>query len=1440
MTVVFGEETENETDCGYDLIRTWRAMDVCGNTTLVSQTVTVEDTTNPVITNAPSNEEVSCDAIPAEATVSATDNCDEDVDVSYSQVVNDGTCPYTIVRTWIATDDCGNQSSASQTLTVVDNDAPVLSGVPANMNTTVGNIPAAAVVTVSDNCSDVDVEFTEVENQLLCGYEIVRTWSSIDDCNNEVSESQTITVSDNVPPTADNPADLTVECGDDIPSTTVTFTDDFDTELTLTDDEVTTDLPCGYEILRTWTATDACGNTTEIDQLISVVDTTNPTLLGVPADEELQCGEEPSTAIVVAQDNCDTQLTVAMNSVTNDLDCGYEIIRTWSTADACGNEASASQTSTYVDSTDPVSSNEPSDMSVECGADVPFSEPSFTDNCEDELDVVFAETSGNFSVCGYDITRTWTASDVCGNQKVVSQTITISDTTAPNLLGMPSDMEVSCDAVPAPVGVSASDNCDDDVNVEFSETSTEGCPHTITRTWTATDACGNTVSESQVLTVVDTTNPVITSQPANSELECGAVILEGEATFSDNCTDEVEVTFSTSTQDSTCGSVITNTWIGEDECGNQTIATQTITIIDTTAPTFDSELDNETFACGNIPAAATVTASDVCSEATVTVDDVTVESPCGLEVTRTYTATDACGNEVAMIQMLSSNDTEDPVATNVPADLSLSCEDAVPAAQPTFTDNCTEQLDVQYSFDFVNESVCGYTQINTWTATDACGNQTEVSQTIIVVDDTNPVFVSTPANITVECNSIPVAVLLEATDNCDNVVEVTVEEQLDAVACPYDITRTWTAIDDCGNTTEYSQIITVQDTTSPTLIGVPSDVQVECTAIPLAPIVSAQDNCDFNLGIGYTESSDFDGCVITITRTWTVEDNCENSAVGVQVITVVDTNPPVLQGVPADVSVDCTNIPDPASVSATDDCNDDIEVELMEEIEDADCGYTLIRTWSAVDPCGNAATSQQVLTILDTQAPQISNVPENMTVECDQLPEFGMIEAVDACGSEVEIETSESQIAASCGFAIVRTWTATDACGNAASVSQEITVTDTTLPVLGGIPANVTVTCTEIPEIPEFSATDNCDDDVSTDVTDQMAMEGCNLIITRVFRGVDNCGNTAIATQTITVVDNEDPVISGGPADLSVDCSNIPLAASLTAIDNCDDDVEVTFVEEATGTCDYDLVRTWTATDECGNTDVHVQTIHVVDTTAPSFGSFDTEVYVSCEEFSDYEIEVSDDCNTLELTYDDIFFSGGCFGVLQRTWTATDACGNSATALQFIRQVDEINPVLFNVPDDITVECGEDIPQIETFVSATDNCDDDVEISFIEEVTSQFCPYVITRTWLAEDECGNVAEGTQVITIEVDAPEQVSIFSYPNPFNDSFTVNFSVPQNALVNAKVVDGMGRTVSIVFDGQADGARLYEYTLSGLDWEPGSYTLMMVVGGEVHHHKLMVQNN
>ena len=118
------------------------------------------------------------------------------------------------------------------------------------------------------------------------------------------------------------------------------------------------------------------------------------------------------------------------------------------------------------------------------------------------------------------------------------------------VLDVPANETVSCDDIPAPVQVSAEDNCDEDVEVTFAEVSGEGCPYTITRTWTATDDCGNTDVQSQVLTVIDEENPSIVSVPAGFEIECDEVIPLVDAVFDDNCDDNLDVVYNESTEDS--------------------------------------------------------------------------------------------------------------------------------------------------------------------------------------------------------------------------------------------------------------------------------------------------------------------------------------------------------------------------------------------------------------------------------------------------------------------------------------------------------------------------------------------------------------------------------------------------------------------------------------------------------------------------------------------------------------------------------------------------------------------------------------------------------------------------------------------------------------------------------------------------------------------------
>ena len=75
-------------------------------------------------------------------------------------------------------------------------------------------------------------------------------------------------------------------------------------------------------------------------------------------------------------------------------------------------------------------------------------------------------------------------------------------------------MTVECDDIPQPPSVTVSDNCDDDIDITFQENqSGSACNQVITRTWTATDNCGNTAVETRTITVGDQTPPVLSQMP---------------------------------------------------------------------------------------------------------------------------------------------------------------------------------------------------------------------------------------------------------------------------------------------------------------------------------------------------------------------------------------------------------------------------------------------------------------------------------------------------------------------------------------------------------------------------------------------------------------------------------------------------------------------------------------------------------------------------------------------------------------------------------------------------------------------------------------------------------------------------------------------------------------------------------------------------------------
>ena len=331
---------------------------------------------------------------------------------------------------------------------------------------------------------------------------------------------------------------------------------------------------------------------------------------------------------------------------------------------------------------------------------------------------------------------------------------------------------------------------------------------------------------------------------------------------------------------------------------------------------------------------------------------------------------------------------------------------------------------------------------------------------------------------------MPAAATLTATDNCGTAsVAFTETSAAGACAGAYILTRTWTATDLCNNATTHVQTVTVQDTTPPTFVQevLPADVTVECSAVPAAATLTATDNCG-TAAVAYNEvkSNNSESCPNSyiLTRTWTATDLCNNATTHIQTVTVQDMTPPVIAVPPTRLSVNCPETPAFAEATATDNCSTPVLTYLDVTTPGACAGsYSVTRTWTATDTCGNASTASQTINVKDTTPPVIAALPETTTIDCSATPTFAVATATDACGTVASLTSADATTPGACAgsYSVTRTWTATDACGNTSKASQTINIQDTTGPTTTtSFSASVDVNCDAIPLKPELVFIDNC------------------------------------------------------------------------------------------------------------------------------------------------------------------------------------------------------------------------------------------------------------------------------------------------------------------------------------------------------------------------------
>jgi hypothetical protein len=754
-----------------------------------------------------------------------------------------------------------------------------------------------------------------------------------------------------------------------------------------------------------------------------------------------------------------------------------------------------------------------------------------------------------------------------------------------------------------------------------------------------------------------------------------------------NC--EEEYIYVSPTAEDTCGAVtlvhdeetagscdhshsIIHTWTATDEAGNSISATQTVMWVDVTAPVLsfsgaEFEVDI-TAECDDLPQPPVVTATDNCAgDVSVLPHTARINGTHenAYRVIRSWSARDDCGNGIMAVQTITVIDTTPPVLDPPSPIVDIDCEDLYDPVTPDVDDNCDEEdaLTITHSSTKL-PGTCdqAFEVIHTWVATDMSGNQDTVSSTVRVTDVTPPILSSVAEDDYSLCDHEhpPSA---SAFDRCDpykfivggvptTLTNVSVHE--------YSIQYTFTATDDCGNSAVDYTTITVYDDVPPVIENTPDDVTVDISDVSIAQLeddVYATDNCAPVTPV-YSESYVNLTCLYNylIVRTWSATDVAGNSATIVQTITVTDYVPPVIHNVPVDITVEEMHlpIPEPTNVYATDNSGAVLDV-AMTETDDRegvnDYEWSIFRTFTVVDDCGNAAAGYQTINVVDRTPPEIWPRPDNVTVECDQVP--------PPC-TPYEHENDTMSYHETTRYyqnhsIEIRVWILTDQAGNTATHEQWITIRDTTPPVLTRLPEDVTVDCDcdNFPDAVDVFWVDNCyevsDSKAEFSETKIPGSSDDSYRLVRTWTATDDVGNSVTHDQTVTVVDEDAPVLSPLPVDIWAECDDLTAYedGAVRVRDNCDDSVTVAHqLADITvqGVCaeDKTIVNTWSATDRSGNSVQHSQTVTIQDTTNPYDYqySYDSCLYPANGLFVRYEhaseyFNVADNCDdapTVTLT----------------------------------------------------------------------------------------------------------------------------------------------------------------------------------------------------------------
>jgi len=705
----------------------YTATDQAGNETICSFIVTVEDNTAPIITTQPANLVVSandnaCEAIVTWDAITAVDNCSNAVGIVSN--FNSGDV-FPLGETTVditATDDSGNQTLSSFTVTVEDNTAPAIVSCPTDISvSTTDNCDAIAnwtVPTFSDNC-DANPVISSTHNSgdvFLLGTTIV-TYTATDSTGNQSTCSFNVIVEDNVVPqftscVANVVVTADTQCQAAAEWIAPEVTDNCSDVITLSSDFSSGDVfPLGSTTV-TYTATDEAGNSNTCSFEVIVEDNTAPVIttqlndLVVTANDD--CQATVSWNNVLAEDNCSNSVSLSSNFTSGDVFLlGESTVEITATDDA-GNLTISTFTVTVEDNTAPVVVSCPADIRVSargnCTSLVDWTLPEFSDNCDTNLTISSTHNPRQQYPLGTTLV-TYTATDDAGNAITCSFNVIVEDDRAPQFTTCVADIIVyantDCEATAEWTTPEVTDNCDTNVNLHSDFASGDVFPFgTTTVTYTATDDAGNSNTCIFDVIVRDNSEPSVLFCPENVVLnanaECIGIAQWEEPVFEDCSNLSISSNFQIG--DELPIGVTMIEYIATDENSFSSVCTFEVEVVDQTAPeVINCPQDISVYAADNCEALVEwepPSATDNCLSLSMNSNFESGSTfPIGTTLVE-YEFIDAAGNISICSFEINVLDDSDILISNCPEDIIVKAENNAGTASvsweaPTATAECS-------------------------------------------------------------------------------------------------------------------------------------------------------------------------------------------------------------------------------------------------------------------------------------------------------------------------------------------------------------------------------------------------------------------------------------------------------------------------------------------------------------------------------------------------------------------------------------------------------------------------------------------------------------------------------------------------------------------------------------------------------------------------------